>query len=132
MAGLTVIDASVLIAYFTPGDAHNDAAVELLEAADSLAASTITIAEILVGAVRGGRVAQRLAALTDIELSEIPIGQGDARVLAELRAETKLRMPDCCVLHAAMVSGADSIATFDEALRKAVAGRWPVEPPAMK
>jgi predicted nucleic acid-binding protein len=123
VAGLTVLDASVLIAYFDPEDAHGDEAVALLEEAEDLTASTITLAEILVGAARSDRITQRLAALADIGVKEIAIRQGDGAALAQIRADTGLRMPDCCVLHAAHVSGADSIATFDKPLKRAAAER---------
>jgi predicted nucleic acid-binding protein len=123
VAGLIVLDASVLIAYFDSEDAHADAAVALLEDAEGLAASTITLAEVLVSAARSGRIAQRLAALTDIGVQEIPISQGDGAALAQIRADTGLRMPDCCVLHAAHVSGADSLATFDKPLKRVAAER---------
>ena len=36
-----------------------------------------------------------------------------------LRAATSLKMPDCCVLHAAELAGAEAIATRDGALRSA-------------
>jgi predicted nucleic acid-binding protein len=115
---LTVLDASVLIAYFGPGDVHTDAATALLEQADDLAASTITFAEVLAGATRLGRDQELLAALTDLGVAEVPIVDG-AAALAELRVATGLRMPDCCVLLAADTLQASSVATFDDRLAKA-------------
>jgi len=122
VAGLTVLDASVLIAYFGPGDVHTDAATALLEQADDLAASTITFAEVLVGATRRGRDQELLAALADLGVAEVPILDG-AATLAELRVATGLRMPDCCVLLAADMLQATSVATFDDRLARAAEQR---------
>ncbi|WP_156401963.1 hypothetical protein [Agromyces sp. Soil535] len=43
---------------------------------------------------------------------------GGAARLARLRVETALKLPDCCVLDAAMSNGA-AMATFDERLASA-------------
>jgi predicted nucleic acid-binding protein len=123
VAAVTILDASVLIAYFGPEDAHTDRAVALLEQADELAASTITFAEVLVGATRLGRDQEQLAALEGLGVAEVPLLAGGAAALAELRVATGLRMPDCCVLHAADVAQATEVATFDERLAKAARQR---------
>lgn len=123
MGGLTVLDASVLIAYFGPGDAHTEQAVTLLAQAESLAASTITLAEVLVGAARAGRAGEMLDALADLSVEEVPLGKGSAEALALLRAQTGLRIPDCCVLLAADAASARAVATFDERLAKAATQR---------
>jgi toxin FitB len=122
VAGLTVLDASVLIAYFGPGDVHTESATALLEQADDLAASTITFAEVLVGATRLGRDRELLAALTDLGVAEVPILDG-AAALAELRVATGLRMPDCCVLLAADMLQATTVATYDDRLARAAEQR---------
>ncbi|HEV7528829.1 MAG TPA: PIN domain-containing protein [Solirubrobacteraceae bacterium] len=123
MDGLTVLDASVLIAYFGPGDAHTEKSATLLAQAESLAASTITLAEVLVGAARTGRAGEMLDALADLSVEEVPLGKGSAEGLALLRAETGLRIPDCCVLLAADAASAEAVATFDERLAKAATQR---------
>jgi predicted nucleic acid-binding protein len=123
LGGLTVLDASVLIAYFGPGDAHAETAATMLEQAESLAASTITLAEVLVGAVRTGRAEKMLGALADLSVEEVPLDTGSAQALALLRAETGLRIPDCCVLLAADSAQAQVVATFDERLAKAATQR---------
>ena len=93
MAGLTVLDASVLLAHFDDTDPHSEAAQTILADAEELAASTLTLAEVLVGAARAGRLDEQLAAIADLAISEIPIERGAGAVLARLRAETGLRMP---------------------------------------
>lgn len=119
MAGLTVLDASVLLAYFDSTDAHTEAAKAILEEADELAASVLTVAESLVGAATAGRLDEQSEALADLEINRVQIGSDAAPALARLRANTGLKMPDCCVLHAATQIGADAIATRDASLSSA-------------
>jgi predicted nucleic acid-binding protein len=123
VAGLTVLDASVLIAYFGPGDAHTEHAVGLLEQADDLAVSTITLAEVLVGAMRSGRANELLQALAEMRVREVALGPTAAEALARLRIETGLRLPGCCVLLAADTARANAVATFDDRLAKAAEQR---------
>lgn len=123
MARLTVLDASILLAHLDDTDPHTDAAETILAEADELAASTITLAEVLVGAARVERLDEQLEALAALKIVEVPIERGAAAQLARLRAETGLRMPDCCVLHAAVSVGADALATRDERLSRAAAAR---------
>jgi predicted nucleic acid-binding protein len=113
-----VLDASVLIGHLDRTDAHHDPAVGLLLATadDSLGASSITLAEILVGPARTGRLAAAQAAIGILGVTEIPLGPDAAGRLAALRAETGLKLPDCCVLLAAEDARATGIATFDERL----------------
>jgi predicted nucleic acid-binding protein len=117
VAAVIVLDASVLIAHLDAGDAHHEAAAELLEQAidDDLAASTVTLAEVLVGPVRSGRLDAALAALTDLEVAEIRLPSEAALELARLRGSTNLRLPDCSVLLAARQTGA-RVASFDRPL----------------
>jgi predicted nucleic acid-binding protein len=49
VAGLTVLDASILLAYFNQTDAHSQTARAILDDAHDLAASVLTLAESLVG-----------------------------------------------------------------------------------
>ncbi|MGI8413097.1 MAG: type II toxin-antitoxin system VapC family toxin [Solirubrobacteraceae bacterium] len=123
MAHLTVLDASILLAHLDDADPHTDAAETILVEADALAASTITLAEVLVGAARVGRLDEQLEALSLLKIREVPVERGAAAQLARLRAETGLRMPDCCVLHTAEAAGADALATRDDRLSRAAAAR---------
>jgi predicted nucleic acid-binding protein len=113
-----VVDASVLIAQLDERDAHHERAQDrLLDlAAHPLGASPITIAEVLVGPARQGRLEEARAALRALEVTEIPFGDGASTRLAVLRAETQLKLPDCCVLLAAEEARARSLLTFDEQL----------------
>jgi predicted nucleic acid-binding protein len=123
VAGLTVLDASILLAHLDDTDRHTEAAETILAEADELAASTITLAEVLVGAARAGRLDEQLEALFALKISELPVERGAAAQHARLGVETGLRMPDCCVLHAAVTAGADALATRDDRLSRAAAER---------
>lgn len=115
---MIVVDASVLIAHLDARDTHNQKAAALLEAAvaEPLGASAITIAEVLVGPVRAGRLEEASAALTRLGLHEIGLGEGAAARLATMRARTRLKLPDCCVLLAAEDREAEEVASFDNRL----------------
>ncbi len=119
-----MLDASVLIAFLDGGDAHHDAARALLAAHvdDDLAVHPLNLAETLVGPVRQGRVDVALRALRDLEVTELSFPADSALRLAELRATTGLRMPDCCVLLAAEQTGA-TLASFDGRLTAAARHR---------
>jgi predicted nucleic acid-binding protein len=113
-----VVDASVLIAHLDERDAlHAEAVTLLLDAAEQpLAASPLTIAEVLVGPARKDRLDAAVDALELLELQEIPFAAGAAVRLAVLRATTNLKLPDCCVLLAAQDGRAEAIVTFDDRL----------------
>ncbi len=117
---MIVLDASVLIAYLDAEDAQHEVADLLLarEIDEEFAANPLTLAEVLVGPSRAGRLDAARAALRDLEIVEVPFPPDTAVRLARLRAETGLRMPDCCVLLAAQDAAA-RIAAFDERLVRA-------------
>lgn len=97
---MIVLDACVLIAHLAGGDAHHEWATRLLSslAGKSKAISVLTRAEVLVAPARAGR---RRAAedILDRLVHRYPRDSSDAGgQLAELRANTGLHMPDCCVL----------------------------------
>lgn len=114
---MIVLDASVLIAYLGGRDSHHLRAHDLLARAidEEFAASTVSLAEVLVAPAREGRLPRALRALQDLEIAELPFEPGAARALAELRAGTGLKMPDCCVLLAAEQAQA-RLASFDQRL----------------
>lgn len=123
MAGLTVLDASILLAYFDKTDPHTQAAKAVLDEADRLAASALTLAESLVGAAAAGRLDEQLEAFADLEIRAVSIDGEAAPALARVRSETGLKMPDCCVLHAADAIDADAVGTRDASLAKAARER---------
>ncbi len=116
-----IVDASVLVAHLDERDAHNDAATRLLldGAGDELAASPITLAEVLVGPARAERLVEAQTILDALSVREIALGADAAPRLARLRAQTGLKLPDCCVLLAAGDAQERVVATFDERLAAA-------------
>ncbi len=117
---MIVLDASVLIGHLDGRDPHHDRAGALLEASatESLGASTITLAETLVAPARAGRLRDAQRALEQLGVSELELGENSPGSLAELRAETGLKLPDCCVLLAAK-QNEGAVASFDTDLCKA-------------
>ena len=114
---MIVVDASVLIAFLDPNDAHHPAAVEILEdASPPLLVHPITAAEVLVAAVRNDVADAVWADLMAIgvEIDDTPI---DPLMLARLRVKTGCKMPDCCVLASAATRNT-AVATFDAQLRR--------------
>ena len=114
---MIVLDASVLIAYLDSDDNHHVAAEALLVGAidDDLGANPLTLAEVLVVPARDGRLESAQTVLRELEVDELPFPRDTAVRLAQLRASTGLKMPDCCVLLAAEDAGA-AVASFDDRL----------------
>lgn len=76
----------------------------------------------LVGPARHGSVADATRVLETLGLEDIPLDDTAPVRLAEIRAATSLKLPDCCALLAAESTGA-TLATFDERLRRAAGKR---------
>jgi len=119
-----VLDASVLIGFIFDQDAHHAAAVALLrdEAGNAFGVSPVTLAEALVAPTRLGRLAAAERMLLEIGVTEIPLPRDAALQLAKLRVESGLKMPDCCVLLAAITSNG-AVATFDSRLKSVATSR---------
>jgi toxin FitB len=118
-----VLDATVLIAHLDERDAQHAPAVERLVdlAEHSLGCSSITLAEVVVGPARHGRLDAARRALEELGVREIGLPGDAAGRLAVLRAETALKLPDCCVLLAAKEEGAIGVLTFDDRLSRVAA-----------
>ena len=117
---MIVLDASVLIGQLDGRDPHHTRARALLEAsgAEPLGASAISLAETLVAPARAGRLEEAEAALERIGVGELDLGDDAPARLAKLRAETGLKLPDCCVLATAQ-QHAGAVASFDKDLAAA-------------
>lgn len=115
---MIVIDASVLIAHLEGTDAHHDKAKALLlSISDSpIVASPITLAEVLVEPTRVGQLARAEAGIEKLRVKQVPFPPDAPTRLANLRARSRLKLPDCCVLLAAEQINAKAIATFDDQL----------------
>ncbi|MDR0594641.1 MAG: type II toxin-antitoxin system VapC family toxin [Bifidobacteriaceae bacterium] len=127
MIGLSVVlDANVLIAATEPNDPHHRRAVEAMTAAapGTMAVHPLTLAEVLVGGVRQGRGPELKTA---IEAAGVVILSGDVvdpLVIAAVRHDTGLKLPDAVVLATAQALGVDLL-TFDLALRARAAFSTP-------
>jgi predicted nucleic acid-binding protein len=117
LAGVIVLDASVLIAFLDGEDNHHAAAEQLLTHVvdDELAVNSLTLAEVLVAPIRDGRLDAVVTALQALEVQELPFPANTAVRLARLRASAGPKMPDCCVILAAEDASA-GLASFDERL----------------
>ncbi|GAB3301482.1 PIN domain-containing protein [Epidermidibacterium keratini] len=119
---MIALDASVLIAVLRSADPHHDAALGVFERDDEFVAHTLTLAEVLTGAVRTGQDQELVDLFTRLGIQELGRLENEALRLARLRAETPLKLPDCCVLLAAE-SQLAALATFDARLAATAAGR---------
>jgi predicted nucleic acid-binding protein len=116
---LTVLDASVVIAFLDPDDARHQAAVVALteHQHDELVIPASVYAEILVGPYRKGAeaVAEVEAFLADFAVRIEAMTPAIARAAARLRSDSRgLRLPDALVLATADETAADSVLTGDE------------------
>jgi predicted nucleic acid-binding protein len=118
-----VLDASVLIALLDDRDALHTTAVDLLieHADEPFGCSSITIAEALVAPARTGRLDAARQAIATLGVAEIRLPEDGAPRLAQLRADSGLTLPECCVLLAAEDAGA-RIVTLNDRLARAAAG----------
>lgn len=112
---MIVVDASVLIAHLIEGDAHSAHALEILDTEEELVIHPMTLAETLVGPVRVGRETQAQSIMASLGVERFVPPFDEPLALARLRADTRLRLPECCVLSAALREGA-TLATFDTRL----------------
>jgi predicted nucleic acid-binding protein len=121
VASVIILDASVIIAYLDPHDAHHEAAVEqLARASTPFIVHPITAAEVLVGPTTRGLADQVWHILVEIGVvvDDRPV---DPHQLARIRHKTGCKLPDCCVLASAASHGA-LIATFDQKLARVSEG----------
>lgn len=113
---MIVLDAGVVIALFSPADAHHDRARSLFASQHGpLFMHPLTAAETLVAAAKLDREASLWAELQNLGVELTDIGPAEPMLLARLRAEHGLKMPDTCVL-AAATHARVPLATFDDRL----------------
>ena len=117
---MIVLDVSVVIAHLSSHDVHHEQATTFLRtyAHERFLVHPLTMTEILVGPIRVGRGEAAEHVLASLGIGDwMPPARSAAR-LARLRVESGLKLPDCCVLDAAMMANA-RLATFDERLARA-------------
>jgi len=124
--GLTVLDASIVIAILDDSDPHHDAARAALaarrEAGDRLVLPASAYAETLVGAFRAeGEAVQTVDAfLAAVPVTIEPVTSIVATHAARLRAEhgRRLPLPDAFVVGTAVALAADRLVTADRSWPK--------------
>jgi len=120
MARVTVLDASALIALCSTEDDHHRWALDMfsITQGSDLLISALTYAEFLVGPKRQKKLQQVLDGTSQLGLEITTLDNLNAISLAEVRANSNLRLPDAVVLQTALEhSGA--IATTDKRLANA-------------
>lgn len=121
---MITLDASVVIAHLYPGDRHHKAATAYLRASadQGFLIHSLNLAEVLVGGARVGRGQEMLTDLEAIGIHVVDRHEGEPLRLANLRAASGLKLPDCCALDTALTTDS-TLATFDDALAKAARQR---------
>lgn len=116
---MIVLDASVLIGHLDGRDPHHRRATDLLvaNAGTPLGTSPISLAETLVAPARSGKLDLARDALRRLAVAELALAPGAPERLAQLRAKTGLKLPDCCVLLAAQDHDG-AVASFDSGLAR--------------
>ena len=117
---MITLDASVIIGYLDFTDSHHEGARAIFAAhpAENFAVHPLTLAEVLVSAARTGSEGAMFDDITALGIHVQRPPDRESLELARLRAQTGLRMPDCCVLVTAQHE-AGSLATFDTTLARA-------------
>lgn len=119
MAGVMVLDASVLIALHNSQDPYHDWSLAVFHQTLELQwqMPVLTLAEALVHPIKAGKGEefQRNIAGLGLVIQDIPATAASS--IAKLRVSTALRMPDCVVLWQAIQTKA-MLATTDRALAK--------------
>lgn len=121
----TVVDTNILRAADIVGHVHHDLALDALtDATPPLIVPDMVLAEILVD-LDPGDWDPYVEALGGAGFSFVPFDPFEAARSrrTSIADPPRLKMPDACIIAAATASGADTIATFDSALRKAATAR---------
>ncbi len=110
---MIVFDAGVLIGFLDSRDVFHEAAVAFIEENEGadFAVTAVTLAESLVRPSAKGRAQFLKDGLARMQMSTIDIADRDVLGIAEVRATTRLRMPDALVLHCAGVRNAQIVTT---------------------
>jgi predicted nucleic acid-binding protein len=109
------IDAGVLIARLRPDHVFHRAALDALRSQTRVVMHTVNFAEVLVGLEHGMWARTRTA----LEGQGFSFRDTTAAELAAARVDSRLKMPDACVLAVASAAGSVTVLTFDEKLRSA-------------
>lgn len=125
---MIVLDASVVIALLDAGDAHHAAAQNFLATRPGpYFMHPLTVGEVLVGPAKLRREVAVWRDLEAIGVAIADLGPAESLMLARVRADHGIKMPDACVLATAKMLGGD-VVTFDERLATAAAAESALHP----
>ena len=124
MARVITLDAGVLIAMLDGSDTHHDWATRLLidHTEAQFVMSALTNAECLVRPAQAGVVQRFLDGIHGLDIDVVEVTETGALHLAQVRADTKLRMPDAAIIATALAR-ASAVATTDRAVAEAARGQ---------
>ena len=121
------VDAGVLIGLLDPDDAHHAAATEVFSLGVSYLVHPVNLAEALINPERHGRSLEAFEDLRRFGVVPATLGTNEPLILARVRAEHSLRMPDACAL-AVAVGNDIPLITFDKRLAAEAEKRGLFEP----
>ncbi|WP_431218189.1 type II toxin-antitoxin system VapC family toxin [Leifsonia xyli] len=121
------VDAGVLIALLDPWNVHHAAASEVFALGASYLVHPVNVAEALIDPERDGHALEAFEDLRRFGVTPATLGPNEPLLLARVRAEHGLRMPDACAL-AVAVGNDIPLITFDKKLASAAAKRGLLEP----
>jgi predicted nucleic acid-binding protein len=122
--GTLILDASVVIGLLDRADAHHQAAVDAVEAADAADSRVFVPAsaysETLVAFARAGRLREASDAIAAMGITVAPLTATMAECAAELRARHRgLRLPDAIVLACACARDLEGeLLSYDDRLER--------------
>jgi predicted nucleic acid-binding protein len=121
---MIVLDAVTVIAHLDPANVHHQAAVAVMREAlpNKALIHPVTMAEVLVGPARAGAAHTVYAALLAEGIQIWTPESAQPQRVADLRAASGLKLPDCYPLDTAEQTGS-KLATFDHQLAKRAAQR---------
>lgn len=111
---MTVADANVLIALLNRDDVHHERAARLTDTDDEIHVHPLTMAEVLTGYPDLEQRTATFDALTEAGFTDpaIPYDE-EVSLLASIRVDDRLKMPDACVL-ATAIWRHEPLLTFDK------------------
>jgi len=121
------VDAGVLIALLDPWDVHHSAAKDVFEVGSRYLVHPVNLAEALINPEREGQALEAFEDLRRFGVTPTTLGPNEPLILARLRAEHRLTMPDACAL-AVAVGNDIPLVTFDKKLASAASKRGLHEP----